>query len=407
MVGDLQDQPAQGSPLTSAVALGVRLLPEPMLRRLLPRRMRWDPSAMRVPTPPSSAIRVMIAPVNFAGQGFQWARAIERLRDVGAVSVAHVGPGEFGYPVDVAVPVNAYIFSRTWQRAERAVIVDGFTHLLVEAGRRPYGRPYDTTVAGQVNDLRAAGVRVAMVCHGSEIRLPSRHAELEPDSPFRLGLWEATPVLHHQAEQNRKLLDDVGAPVFVSTPDLLLDVPYATWLPVVVEPERWRRSTALFSRERPVVAHAPSSAVVKGSELIEPVLRRMHDAGDIEYRRIVDARADQMPAIFGDADIVLDQFRLGSYGVAAVEALAAGCIVVGHVTDFVRDTVRAQTGRVLPIIQSRADDIEHTLRAILGDRERFTAELDERVSFVQAVHDGALAAEVLRPFLTADRVPHD
>ncbi len=43
--------------------------------------------------------------------------------------------------------------------------------------------------------------------------------------------------------------------------------------------------------------------------------------------------ADAMPEVYGGADIVLDQFPLGTYGVAACEALVAGRLVVSHVSD--------------------------------------------------------------------------
>ena len=42
----------------------------------------------------------------------------------------------------------------------------------------------------------------------------------------------------------------------VSTPDLLLDLPGAVWLPVVVDTELWRPGPPVLEREVPVVLHA-------------------------------------------------------------------------------------------------------------------------------------------------------
>src|SRR6478735_3864109 len=49
---------------------------------------------------PVTSTRLFIGPANYAGQGRQWARAVEgRLPDVGAVSMASVEPGGFSFPV--------------------------------------------------------------------------------------------------------------------------------------------------------------------------------------------------------------------------------------------------------------------------------------------------------------------
>ena len=112
--------------------------------------------------------------------------------------------------------------------------------------------------------------------------------------------------------------------------------------------------------------------------------------------------AAQMPDVYRRADIVLDQFRLGDYGVAACEALAAGRVVVGHVSPAVRDAVRARTGRELPVVESRGGDIERTLIDILADPDRARALAEEGAAFVREVHDGRKAADAMRGFLGSD-----
>ena len=66
----------------------------------------------------------------------------------------------------------------------------------------------------------------------------------ERHSPYAEGLWALTPALQVRADRARALIEAAGCPLFVSTPDLLLDVPEAVWLPVVVEPARWRADAA-------------------------------------------------------------------------------------------------------------------------------------------------------------------
>src|SRR5690606_35228716 len=118
-------------------------------------------------------------------------------------------------------------------------------------------------------------------------------------------------------------------PVFVSTPDLLTEVPWAHWCPVVVDVKSWENTRELLTGERPIVAHFPSMGHVKGTHLIEPIVSDMQRRGVIEYRGMTGIKSADMPSHVASVDIVLDQFRIGSYGVAAVEAMAAGRVVIG------------------------------------------------------------------------------
>ena len=379
----------------------LRLVPDGVLNRVLPGKYRYDPAELRVAVPPETPVRLFIAPVNWAGQAWRWARAAERNIDgVGAVTMAYRAGGEFGHPADLVIPATGYVLSSGWQRRQRDAVRNGFTHVIIEAERHIFGRVYDQTVDAQVRDLLAAGVRVAFLCHGSDIRLPSRHAAGNEDSPFHGSLGGLTARLEKQALENKALLDRSRLPVFVSTLGLLRDVPGAGWLPVVVDPGLWATESIPLTRNRPVVAHAPSRASMKGSELIDPVMRGLHDAGLIEYVRIEGVPAAEMPAVYQNADVVLDQFRLGDYGVAACEALAAGRVVVGHVNADVRARVQAATGRDLPIVEATASTLGGIISDICENRERYRTIATSGVDFVHAVHDGRRSADVLRPFLT-------
>jgi hypothetical protein len=378
-------------------------MPEALVMRLLPARYRV-PSGETYPpvTAPDAPIRLLIAPVNFAGQGARWAQAAEEnVPGVASKTMAYRVGAEFDHDVGQSVPVSVYLFSKRWQRNQREAVLHGFSHVIIEAGRNPFGRIFTQSLEEQVAELLGAGIAVAMLAHGTDVRLPSRHAAENRDSPYRPEVLARTGGLEREARANQEAFRRLGLPVFVSTPDLLDDLPNATWLPVVVDTRRWVSDVVPLARQRPVVVHVPSHAAVKGSDLIDPALRRLDAEGLVEYRRIERLAAEEMPAAYGDADIVLDQFRLGSYGVAACEAMSSGRIVVGHVSSATREVVRSATGRELPIVESTAHDIESTVRRMLSDRDAFRHVGARGREFVAAVHSGHRSAGVLRPFLTA------
>lgn len=385
--------------LSAIAARLYALAPERVASRFLPNALRYDPST----TPIAHATggrgpRLLVAPVNFAGQGEGWARAVRRhVAGADAVSLAYRVPGTgLGFPVGVDVPASAYALSRSWHRRQMAAIESGFSHVLVEAGRSPAGAPYLQSTARQLRILRDAGVRFAYLAHGSDVRVPSLHAAEHPDSPFRSGDHSA---LERQARENIALIGELGLPAFVSTPDLLEFLPGATWVPVVTDPERWATEAPALARRRPIVAHAPSSGPMKGTDAIDPVMTVLHDQGLIEYRRVQGVPSADMPEVYRGADIVLDQFRIGGYGVAACEAMAAGRVVIGHVAPAVRRIASEAAGSALPIVESTAGDLDRVVRGILRDRDRFAAIAGTGPGFVRELHDGAASAAVLEVFL--------
>lgn len=408
--------PAAVSRLAGAV---VRSIPEPVLHRVAPGLLPFSPANVP-PTPhaPATPTRLFLGPANYAGQGYAWARAAERLPGVGAVSMATLRPGGFGFETDQGVPIAVYGSSRRWQRRQKAY-VERFTHVVIEAQRALFGTlmatPQERNGAyAEARLLAGRGAGVAMLCHGSDIRVPSRHlASATPWSPFGDPEWELVGHLERQtraAESALAELRTAGIPTYLSTPDLLLDQPEGTWLPVVVDPERWRTQAPPLERKVPLVVHAPSSSRLKGTELIEPVLEDLDGRGWITYRRLEGLTSAQMPELYRDADVVLDQFALGSYGVAACEAMAAGRVVVSHVTAQAREAVHDASGLDLPVVEATPDTLEGVLSQLLDDR----AAAGERAAtrgpeLVAALHDGAASARVLAPFLgvASTDVPHD
>jgi hypothetical protein len=387
-------------------ALLRRLVPEPVVPALRAlRRAWWDvrerlspPDLVEPPRPPLPAtpVRLLIGPANFAGQAWEWGRAVEReLPGVGAV-VLGVERGGPGFPADYQVSLPVYR-SLAWQRAQRSWVVQGFTHVLIDAMRPVLGNRRGEDCRHELPGLVAAGLQVGLIAHGSDIRVGARHRELYPWSPWNDPTWEAGRRLEATARRLSAIMAEHDGPTFVSTPDLLDFAPSATWLPVVVPAAPWRSTRPVLERPRPVVLHVPSNPHLKGSHLVDPLLQRMHDAGRISYRRLEGVPSGAMPELVADADIVLDQFVLGLYSVMAVQGLAAGRLVVAHV----HDRVRARVPGRLPIVEATPADVVDVLEAVLADRDGYRALAATGPGFAADVHDGRRSAAVLEPFLAS------
>jgi hypothetical protein len=360
-------------------------------------------SGNTIPEPISShqtqrPIRVFISPANYAGQGYQWARAIEENTDVYAQNLVYAENNPFGYDADYTVRWRTVTHSRHWQKKHLEALSQEFTHVLVEAEFPPLGGMFNENVKKQIEVLRSFGLTVGMICHGSDIRLPSRHREHEKWSPFVNDDWVPVKKLEKVMLKNRQLLDDIDAPTFVSTAGLLLDVPYAHFLPVVIAPEKWKTEALLFSSNKLKVAHIPSNPLVKGTAEIQTTLTKLENEGLIEYIQISGVSQEDMPTLFQSCDVVLDQFRLGDYGVAACEAMAAGRLVISHVSNQVRDVIKKDTGLDLPIVEANIVSLESVLRDVFHNTAQYRDHADRGPEFVSVVHNGNFSRLVLEKY---------
>lgn len=360
-----------------------------------PARVAIEPLTQDVTMPalPESPVRLLIAPANYAGQGHQWAQAASR--HVPGVAAQNFREGRLAnpYPSDLTVDRARFRGDLAWREYWRTHVTSVYTHVIVEAGLPVLGAsvmPFQQ----QVTQLREAGLHVALLSHGSDSRIPSVHAANERWAQFDAMDPAWVNVLESLSRRNVEVYTSDPGPVFLSTPGLLEFVPNGTWLPLVIDVDRWRSDEAVLERGRPVVAHAPSTKQ-KGSHHIDPVLTELDEQGLIEYRRVEGVPIDEMPRVYGTADIVVDQFGAADYGVAACEALAAGRVVVSHVAPKVRDHIRRETGLDLPIVQADPETLRDVIVRLVHDRAEGRTASASGPSFVETVHDGRLAADVL------------
>jgi glycogen(starch) synthase len=349
---------------------------------------------------PVASRRVFIGPANSAGQGYAWARAISRYcPDVTAANFTFER-GRLDFPADELVSAEQFRHDAAWAEEFRAHVASTYTHAILESNRPVFGARQPDARA-DIGYLRDAGLGVALMAHGSDVRIPSVFSDLERWSPFPNLDPSYVADLERKARGAVELFTAYSGPVFVSTLSLLSFVPNGSWCPVVVDPDSWATPQPPFSSgRRPVVVHAPSNPVLKGSELLDRLLAELVRGGVIEYRRFSGVPPSQMPALYRGADIVVDQVSgIADYGVAACEAMAAGRIVVSHVSTDVREHVRQRTGLDLPIIEATPENICATIIGIADDHDPATLVASLGPAFVRQVHDGRLSAETLAPFV--------
>ncbi len=113
------------------------------------------------------------------------------------------------------------------------------------------------------------------------------------------------------------------------------------------------------------IAHAPNHTHFKGSGYLELAIQKLRaEGGTIDYVKVQGVPNTEVIRLFGEADLVADQFIGGAYGYTALEAMARCKPVI----TYVRHPALVQAVEECPLINATPDTLEETLRWCLGNR---------------------------------------
>ena len=244
-----------------------------------------------------------IGPRNGNGQAWAWAQAARRAsREIRVETFAaqfELGPLAMNFEADHTIPLTAWRSSQ-WDRWWARYVIGRFSHLLVEQGLTSCGRLCGKFAPDELPFLLDRGIKVGLVFRGSEIRDPVSHAAHHRWSPFMNADEPLTRRLREHVERLRQGLADFDVPTFVTTLDLLEDVPAARWLPHVIDLDTWRADRHALERSIPRVLHAPSREALKGSAAVDEACEALARLGRIEYVRIRGVPHSEMPRLLGE-----------------------------------------------------------------------------------------------------------
>jgi Glycosyl transferases group 1 len=138
----------------------------------------------------------------------------------------------------------------------------------------------------------------------------------------------------------------------------------------------------------PIVLHAPSNSVVKGTASIVAAIEQAAARCPLRRRLVSGVPQVQLLAEIARADIVIDQMNSETSGIFALQAMALGKPVV---CEYSRDML-APFAQGTPLVNANPETLAERLRELCLD-ERLRRELGaEGARFVRSVHDSNLVA---------------
>ena len=342
------------------------------------------------------ALKVLHLPVNIASQVSVTVRA---LRDIGVTARGLVLPlAPTQSPVDVELmPVASTrtlaqglpAMARRWRMVVQAVCWSDVVHWHFGRSLAPLGL--------DIYLIKILGKASVVEFWGSDIRIPEVAAS---DNPYvaRLGKNHEYGDMESYARSRRtqSRFARAGFECLVSSEELLPYVqrdlfPQARFARQRVLTEEYAPRYPNPHKRRPLVVHSTSARLYKGTPSVVAVVERLQRVLDLEF--VVNhhrPRAEALKTV-GGADIFLDQFLVGGYGLAAVEAMAFGKPVVC----YVKPSLESQYPPDLPIVNANQDNLSEVLERLVTDG-RLRREIGKRGrAYAEKHHDAHKIAHQL------------
>lgn len=355
-----------------------------------------------MPEASARPLRVLHWPTDVGGHPGGLARAE---RAIGLDStVAVIRRGRFGYPVDLDLDLGGR------SRLER---LGGRTKMLLAAIRDfdiihlNFAQAFWPTVGSFGLDLpllRQAGKRIFVTLQGCDARLPA-------ECPVCRDGTGPCPLADAGARADAVAYADRHADrVFCLNPDLLDAAPGAVFMPYASVDPRAIGPAPQRARIGPLrVVHAPTHRVTKGTDAVVRACNNL--AGLVELRLVENLPHQQALAAYAEADVVVDQLRLGWYGGLAAEGMALARPVVCHIDPPLLARAGSRFAGELPLVHADESTVEAALHTLaLAPPESLAAFGARGRRFAERWHDPIalarwVAAHYADPDFAAPFVP--
>ena len=145
------------------------------------------------------------------------------------------------------------------------------------------------------------------------------------------------------------------------------------------------------------IAHAPSKRAVKGTDAVLAAVESLRRRGaPVELDLIEGVPNVEARLRYAAADVVVDQLRVGWYGMFAIESMALAKPVVVHLDEQAAAETEEAFGLELPLVRAAESNLEDVLAGLVEARSELP-ELGRRSrEYVEQVHaHTAVARRVL------------
>lgn len=359
-----------------------------LAQHLLQRGIAWISLASHFRSRSARSVSWVIGTVEIASMVANFARAIP---DSYSVMLAPNRFYNFTYDFEIRGKRGdwfRYWFVAPWVFGRLAASARGFVY--VGANGFLISSVDDRT--WEFKFLRRHGVHLVCLFTGSDIRsitLMRRFQEatgIETIATYIDQVWPlaATAEYDDQRRRTAEVADKYADVIFNASADQLSYLqrktqPFPYFYP---DEDIFLDASKHDAPGRRLVVHAPSSPIIKGTQVVRAAIHRLHSEGfEFDYRELIDVPHEEVLKSLRDAHIVLNEFYAFVPGVFGVEAMANGCALLTRADETIETDL--PDGSNSAWIVTTAADIYTNLRSLLEQPERIATQAALGLSWVK------------------------
>jgi glycosyltransferase involved in cell wall biosynthesis len=176
----------------------------------------------------------------------------------------------------------------------------------------------------------------------------------------------------------------------VGSYDAIRWIPEAEVVPVGLDLSKYD-PTPVSHNGKVRIVHAPTKRTVKGTEAVISACEQL----PVELDLIENLRHNEAVERYRQADIVVDQLKVGWYGVFAIEGMALGKPVVTFLHDAAVERTERTFGVEVPIVSATEETLVERLRPLVESAEERRRLGEAGRAYVEQVHDAEKVADRL------------
>lgn len=339
-----------------------------------------------------SELRILQCPVGQAGQPNILARALNELGH--NAKVVNVTRHKFDYKTD-------YLLDNATGGAEALEFLSyAIQHYDVfHFHARPFLWNHVKTMpfpnAWDIAMLKAAGKKVIFHFRGQEARTS---IEFKNSNPFHYVDDDEHKLFTKFPDAQKKIyVDFITALADVSLavdPEIQSYIPNSKIAPRAIDMEKWNM-VGVHSEDDPLIIHAPSRRAVKGTHIVEEAVQRLKSEGyQFRFQLVEGLTNSELRETMEKADIVVDQLRIGWYGVLSVEAMALGKPVIAYVRPDLISYFNSKCTQI-PLVNANPDNFYDKLKELIVDYNLRRNLAEKARNYCEQIHDSKRVAQEL------------
>lgn len=235
----------------------------------------------------------------------------------------------------------------------------------------------DHTDLALINEL---GKKIVMQHWGSDVRQQTKAKKNSPNVKVKV-LDENS--IKNELEQFSKLIKNCIVSDYELYEYVKEHYENVYVIPPCINLNKFKNLNYKKNRDKLLVVHAPTDREVKGTEYIINAVYDLKNIYDLDFILIENLRNEEALEIYKEADIVIDQLLIGSYGLVAIESMAMGKTVISYINDYMKTKYPID----LPIISANIDNIKFKLESLIKKKEQLNEIGEKGRVYVEKYHD--------------------